>query len=230
MNRVLARRRGRARTARAFTLVELLTVIAIIAILAAVLVPTLAGARTAANRARTRMQFGQWAMAVEAFRQEYGGYPEFDPSGKVNGGASPARTEEHRFHDVLAGCRRDGSALPAISAGETAAEAQNVRRVRFLAFAEGDFFPADDREPDRRNLLHDGFDGADIAVLVDRNLDGVIDRSDYPELPAVAVPDADARSIRPRFEDFGGSVHAGVIFYSAAPRSLDTSQLVCSWK
>ena len=121
VNRFPALRRESTRSVGAFTLLELLTVIAIITILAAVLVPTLAGARTSANRARTRVQFGQWAMAVEAFRQEYGCYPEFDRSGKVNGGASLTSTEEHRFHDVLAGCRRDGSALPAIAAGETQA-------------------------------------------------------------------------------------------------------------
>lgn len=215
--------RERTRRLRAFTLVELLTVIAIIAILTAILVPTLAGARTAANRARTRVQFGQWAMAIEAFRQEYGCYPEFDGSNKVNGGASSAAAEEHRFHDLLAGCRRDGSALPA-------AEAQNLRRMRFLAFAEGDLFSADDPQPERRNLLHDGFDGTDIAVLVDRNLDGIIDRIDYPELPAVAVSEGNGRSVRPQLADFGGGVRAGVIFYSAPPGALDVAQLVCSWR
>lgn len=221
---------GHPRRLFAFTLVELLTVIAIIAILAAILVPTLAGARTAAKRARTRVQFGQWAMAIEAFRQEYGCYPVFDPSNKVNGGASAAPSEEHRFHDILAGCRRDGSALPAAVAEAAAAGAQNVRRMHFLTFAEGDFFSADDPAPGRRNLLHDGFDGADIAVLVDRNLDGIIDRNDYPELPAVDVPEGNGRSVQPQLADFGGGVRAGVIFYSAPPRALDAAQLACSWK
>ncbi len=213
-----------------FTLVELLTVIAIIAILAAILVPTLGGARKAANRARTRVQFGQWVMAVEAFRQEYGCYPEFDGSNKVNGGASTNTSAEHRFHDVLAGCRRDGSALPVVASGEAAPEAQNFRRMRFLSFAEGDFFPADAAESVRRNLLRDGFEGTDIAVLVDRNFDGMIDRNDYAELPAVEVPEGNGRSIRPQMADFGGGVRAGVVFYSAPPRAFDAAQLVCSWK
>jgi prepilin-type N-terminal cleavage/methylation domain-containing protein len=220
----------RVRGLRAFTLVELLTVIALIAILAAILIPTLAGARTAANRTRTRVQFGQWVMAVEAFRQEYGGYPEFDPSGKVNGGASSVPSAEHRFHDVLAGRRRDGSALPAAVPESAAAGAQNFRRMHFLAFAEGDFFPSDDPIPAQRNLLRDGFESPEMAVLVDRNLDGIIDQEDYAELPAVEVPEGNGRALRPRMEDFGGGVRAGVMFYSAPPRALDVSQLICSWK
>jgi type II secretory pathway pseudopilin PulG len=230
MNASPGRDGAATRRLRAFTLVELLTVIATIAILAAILIPTLAGARTAASRARTRVQFGQWIMAIEAFRQEYGRYPEFDGSGKVNGGASPTPSLEHRFHDILAGHRRDGSALAAEVGGSAAAGSQNFRRMRFLVFGESDFFPPDDPLSERRNLLRDGFESAEIAVLVDRNLDGIIDREDYAELPAVEVPEGNGRVLRPRMDDFGDGIRAGVIFYSAPPRALDFSQLICSWK
>src|SRR5258707_15486382 len=63
---------------RAFTLIELLTVIAVIGILAAILIPTTASARVAANKAKTRGQLAQWAAAIEGFRQEYGYYPPFE--------------------------------------------------------------------------------------------------------------------------------------------------------
>ena len=48
-----------ARRTRAFTLIELLTVIAIVAILSAIIIPTVGGARNSANRAAAKAQFNQ---------------------------------------------------------------------------------------------------------------------------------------------------------------------------
>lgn len=227
-----------SRHAIAFTLVELLTVIAIIAVLAAILIPTVAGARIAANRARTRVQFAQWSGAIESFRDEYGCYPALDPTGKVNGGATPMPGGIHPFHDVLAGRRRDGSALPAAVSGLPAdpppPEGQNVRRIRFLTFTASELFPDSGGDEVVRNLVHDGFGNTDIAVLVDRNMDGVVNTADYPALPSVSPPDNDSLQFVPSEADFpaaaSGGVRAGVLFYSCPPRATDASQLILSWK
>jgi len=44
---------------KAFTLIELLTVIAIIGILAAIIIPTVGSVKVSANKAKTKVQFSQ---------------------------------------------------------------------------------------------------------------------------------------------------------------------------
>ena len=95
----------------AFTLLELLTVIAVIGLLAALIFPAVRSARTAAGKARTKVQFNQWAAAMESFRSEYGYYPALHGSNLVNPpGQSSDPATLHLFHDTLAARRRDGAA------------------------------------------------------------------------------------------------------------------------
>lgn len=202
-----------------FTLLELLSVIAIIGILAALIFPGLRAARVAADKARTKVQFNQWGAAIEGFRSEYGYYPAFHPSALVNGGASLAPAGDHLFHDILAGRRRDASAL--LATGEAAM--QNRKLISFYSFGHGDFTTAASPAP---NLLRDAFDNTEIAVLVDRNLDGLIRiGSDYPALPAV-------NGLTPDDGDFpAAGVRAGAIFYAPSPRADPANpEFIFSWK
>lgn len=208
-----------ARSASAFTLLELLSVIALIAILAALIFPGVRAARVAANKARTRVQFNQWCAAIESWRREYGYYPAFAATALVNGGAAVTLAGDHPFHDILAGCKRDGSPL---ATGSSAAQ-QNRKLVRFHSFGEMDFTDAASPAP---NLLRDAFDNTEIAVLVDRNLDGVIHvGSDYAVLPAV-------RGMTPGPLDFPATgIRAGVLFYAPAPGAdANNPELIFSWK
>ena len=59
----------------AFTLVELLTVIAIIAILAAMLLPVLAAAKKHAQKVQARLQCQDIATAIEKYDSDYGRFP-----------------------------------------------------------------------------------------------------------------------------------------------------------
>jgi prepilin-type N-terminal cleavage/methylation domain-containing protein len=203
----------------AFTLLELLSVIAVIGVLAALIFPAVRSARISANKARTKVQFSQWSAAMEGFRSEYGYYPAFDPTALVNGGAITAITGDHLFHDILAGRKRDGT--PLLPAGPAAT--QNRKLISFYSFSDADFTNASSPTP---NLLRDAFDNTEIAVLVDKNLDGVIRiGSDYPALPAVG-------GLTPNATDFPVTgVRAGVLFYAPAPGADATNpEFIFSWK
>ena len=234
--------RPRCSTLGAFTLIELLTVIAIIGILAAIVIPSAGGARTAANKAKTRAQFAQWAAAFEAFRQEYGSYPQMYNQGLANQSASPTATAEHLFHDTLAGHRRDPSGAWGAPTVRTPPmpQTQNPRRIQFVAFTDSDFVTAADvtagfNTNAQLNFIRDAFHNTSIAVLTDRNLDGVINGSDMPSgVPRVTPPEGGA-TIAPPATDLPtgrtGGLHAGVIFYSAPPKAAaDGSDLIKSWK
>ena len=206
----------RTNSERAFTLIELLTVIAIIGILAAIIIPTVSSVRVSANKAKTKVQFNQWAAAIESFRSEYGYYPSFHTSALVNpSGQSTDSTVLHIFHDVLAARKRSGDALPTLisGTGPLAPESQNRKRISFYTFSEGDFSPNDSTSP---NLIQDAFGNTEIAVIVDRNLDGIITSADYGgTLPLV-------NGIRPTSgsstADFPSSgLRARVVFYAPTP-------------
>ena len=206
---------------RGFTVIELLTVVAIIGILVSLLFPAVRSARISANKAKTRVQFNQWAGALEAFRSEYGYYPTLHSSNLVNpSGQTTDPATLHLFHDILSARRRDASALPAYTASTNPQfpEAQNRKLISFYSFGAADF-TAD-------NLLRDAFDNTAIAVLTDKNLDGVIrSGSDFIALPAV-------NGLTPGTADFPeAGIRAGVIFYAPAPEATAANpEFIFSWK
>lgn len=194
-----------------FTVLELLVVLAILGILAALIFPSVGAARRSANKAKARVQFTQWAAAIESFRGEYGYYPAFDASNLVNGGATAT---DHLFHDILAARKRDGTALTAGSP----AVLQNRKAIAFYSFSDADFTAA--------NLIRDAFDNTAIAVLVDKDLDGVIRAgTDFTTLPPVT-------GLTPSALDFPtAGVRAGVIFYAPAPgATVANPEFIFSWK
>jgi len=62
----------------AFTLVELLTVLAIISLLVGLLIPSLTMIRNTAKKAKQKAQLTEIGLALTAFRSDYGDYPPSD--------------------------------------------------------------------------------------------------------------------------------------------------------
>jgi len=172
------------------TLIELLTVIAVISILISILIPTVSTVRTSARRAKAKIILIQWATAIETFRQEYGFYPafSFETEGLI---ASTSDTDEF----VQALSSRDTENLPGSAAG-------NEKQITFYTFSEGEISEGD--------LLVDPFGGTPIAVLVDRNYDGIIkvgSGEDYETLPNIG-------SSTPSSSWPANGLRAGVAIYS----------------
>ena len=193
-----------------FTLIELLTVLAVIGLLVAILIPTATSARIAAKRVKTKVQFSQWAAAMEQFRQEYGYYPAID-------GGSGGRVLPDCFAGALTGQTLDG--LGEASGSQLAG---NARLLRFYHIAEGELNAS-------RTALTDAFGNTDIAVIYDKNGDGMVSSADGAAVTVRGV-ETDAEFLPTGQNlDLSAGVRAGVIFYSAG-NGTTPGDLVFSWK
>jgi prepilin-type N-terminal cleavage/methylation domain-containing protein len=77
-------------TRAAFTIVEMLVVIAIIATLAALLLPVLAGARKAAQKKQAVMEISQIASAIQQYDSVYGRFPVSSGAQSAASATTPA--------------------------------------------------------------------------------------------------------------------------------------------
>ncbi len=207
----------------AFSFVELLGVMSVIAILAAILMPALAAARSAALRAKTRAQFSQWSAALEQFRQEYGYYPQVATDGRLATAADTAR-----FVRTLSGRNVDGTAV-----ANTSDLNGNTKRIAFYAFAAAEFTDPEGSggggNGGAAGLLCDAFGNTEIGLLVDRNGDGIVKPVDDGAAAVVGGAQG-GPSLSPTEADLpSAGVCAGVLIYSAG-RDAGQADLILSWK
>jgi prepilin-type N-terminal cleavage/methylation domain-containing protein len=156
---------------RAFTLIELLTVIAIIGILAGILIPTVGLVKQKATIATSKARISQYLSAIESFKGEYKYYPfssELDSDGQLD---LSVVAKSKIFIETL-------SARELSSPGTTVSEGGNRRRIQFYTFSEDEI--ADGTETSAADLLIDGFGNNKIFIVFDHDNDG-----------EVTVPDPD---------------------------------------
>lgn len=201
--------------ARAFTLIELLAVIAIVAILAAILIPTVGGTRVFANKTKTKVQFAQWAAAIEAFRNEYGYAPPMATGGLLNPTIFFAAVTGRNFRsETLSGAALHG----------------NTKAIAFHPVSDAERLR--DAAGAARNEVCDAFGNSEIVVLLDADGDGAIAGA---ELVRQAVRAGNSvigfrGSFEPPAEAFPAEgLRARVAFYSAG-RGNAPEDMVYSWR
>jgi prepilin-type N-terminal cleavage/methylation domain-containing protein len=198
--------------AGAFTLIELLTVIAIIGILAGIIIPTVGSVKKSANKSKTKVQFSQWASSIELFRQEYGYYPSVATSDKL---------DPTKFLAALTGKDYSGAIAADLNG--------NKRKLSFYSVSDSELVK-NATTGAVTNEIVDAFGNSQIAVYVDTNLDGIVVPVAGKLDVGNSVEGSTSNTYSPSTSDFpAAGVRAGVVFYSAGAGS-SSGDYVLSWK
>lgn len=171
-------------TPSAFTLIELLTVISIIAILMGLLFPAISIVKNTANKARAGTDVANIVTAVKQYNAEYGKFPALE---KASGKADP-EPKDAMCGDKAALMELDNNTLfytlRAIAKGEVNTEpndhAMNPRKVNFFdgkaasdpTQPRGGF--ADKQGVDKEGCYFDPW-GKQYNIVIDTNYNNVLD-------------------------------------------------------
>ncbi|ADE56027.1 type II secretion system protein [Coraliomargarita akajimensis] len=148
----------------AFTLIELLMVIAIIGILAAILIPAVGSVKRQANIAASKSQLANYANAVELFKGEYKFYPFVSGTSDVNN--LDINASSNKFVETLSGRTSSGAA----GKGWKSA---NRREMNFISFSETEFWMNDSGVVSPTELA-DRFNNKLIFLAIDGDGDGMV--------------------------------------------------------
>jgi prepilin-type N-terminal cleavage/methylation domain-containing protein len=146
----------------AFTLIELLMVIAIIGVLAGILIPTVSAVKRQANVAASKSQLSQYVNAIQLFKGEYGFYPFADAH--VNSGKNINSLSDD-FIETLSG--RDKRT------GESKEAGNNRRRIAFHSFSENEFYVQSNGTVDPAKIA-DRLNNTKIFIVIDGDGDGKV--------------------------------------------------------
>lgn len=198
----------------AFTLIELLTVIAIIGILAGIIIPTVSSVKTSANKSKTKVQFSQWAAAAELFKQEYGFYPRLTTGATVSSGALDTTT----FLANLTGKTYTGASASSLL--------DNRKGLSFYSVSDTELLK--DGSGAATNQLIDAFGNANINVMIDANNDGMISGSERVTGSLAAGNTIEGTTTNSSSPSVPTEIRAGVAFYSPG-KGTSSNDYVTSW-
>ena len=177
----------------AFTLIELLMVVAIIGILAGILVPTVGAVRKQANVAASKAQLSNYVTAIQMFKGDYGYYPLVSGTGDSDNYELNSKGSSTRFIQTLSGRNPDGSVINSFIGKLNG----NRRKVAYHNFSESEFFISFD-DIVSVDQISDRFNNVNISIEIDTDGDGFVKPSptenapDNPiRTPVTAYVDAD---------------------------------------
>lgn len=153
---------NKTRNTSAFTLIELLMVIAIIGILAGILIPTVGAVRIQANKAASKAQLSNYVTAIQLFKGEYSYYP-FVTGG--NDTTVDLSSDSTLFIETLSG-RNAADGTPKSAGG-------NRRRIGFHSFSDSEF-ERDDNDDVDPSQIADRFNNPLIKIRIDGDGTGFI--------------------------------------------------------
>ncbi len=159
-----------------FTLIEVITVISILIILAGILIPSILSVQNRAKRAQTEALFGRIVNALTLYYQDHGGYPDFTGNSSNGDVIVELNNSEHwrAFTEILALSRPDGSAFENPE-NEPLINKFNLKRKRYF-----DLQLKELASPGGTPELVDGFGNPNIVVVIDADLDLRIREDNLP--------------------------------------------------
>ncbi len=153
----------------AFTLIELLTVVAVIAILIGILIPVTGGVIRQSRIAASKAQLWQYVNAIENFKAEYNYYPTI--FGTTEGNYSlEAAADSINFIETLSG--RD------VATGDPKSVGGNYKSIQFHSFSDSECF-VNAAGVVQQHRLADRFNNNLIRFRLDLNGDGFVNPSTF---------------------------------------------------
>lgn len=147
----------------AFTLIELLAVVAIIGVLAGILIPAVGTVKKKANIAASKAQLANYVNAMQLFKGEYKYFPLV--SGTADSYEIELSSESFDFIQVMSA--RDPATGDSVSFGG------NRRRIGFYSFAASEFW-LDASDALSQTQLADRFNNTNIVIVVDTDGNGFV--------------------------------------------------------
>jgi prepilin-type N-terminal cleavage/methylation domain-containing protein len=160
---------------KGFSLLEMITVLAIVAIITSLMVVGVSAHKEAVLTAKTRVQFMNYASAINMYCREYGDLPSFFRDEELIPLCEGNNSET--FVKILSGLLPNGRQLSA-----TERQQLNPLGKTFYNFPNDEFFVKSDGVRDR-TVLADAFNNKNIFVIVEDPFDNdtIIARDKFPE-------------------------------------------------
>jgi type II secretory pathway pseudopilin PulG len=153
---------------RAFTTLELIVVIATIAILASLILPTFGKVKRSMYANQSKIQFSRYVCGLNAYYREYGYFPRIVAPGSDLDSESIITLSAAYSANLIRAL--SGKELDGVNALSSTNEYLNPNGTQFVEFSDDDFAKNADGTINR-NLLADRFNNTSICLVVENDVD-----------------------------------------------------------